>query len=188
MTNSTEKEDFAMREEWRDVAGYEGYYQISNLGRIKGAPRQACNGSILKQHLSTTGYPTVSLSVGCVAKHKTVHRLLAEAFIPNPNNLPEVNHINGDKTDYRLSNLEWCSHRENMQHAVMTGLLDPLKSQKISAAKMRKTVVRDDGAVFASLHEAAEKSGTCAGNVCKVLKGIRPLANGHSFEYVEDAS
>ena len=175
-----------MREEWRDIRGYEGYYQVSNFGNVRGIARRGCSGKVLKPSLSTTGYPFVVLSVGCEAKSRKIHRLVAEAFVPNPDGLPEVNHINGDKEDFRIENLEWVTHKENLQHAARTGLWRPRESQKASAELKKKAVVRSDGALFASLHDAAKESGTCAGNVCKVLKGIRPRAGGYSFSYYEE--
>lgn len=174
-----------MREEWRPVVGYEGYYEVSNLGNVRGVCRQGCAGKVLKPSLTTTGYPFVVLSVGCETKSKRVHRIVAEAFIPNPDNMPEVNHINGDKADYSIGNLEWCSHIDNMRHAVRSGLWNPSKAQQLSVKSKRKSVVRNDGERFESLREAADKSGTTAGNVCKVLKGIRQHANGYSFGYEE---
>jgi len=111
-------------EEWRDIPGYEGLYQVSNLGRVKSLARTVSNGHksnrfmkerILKPGLmGYTGYYSVSLS----SKTFTVHRLVAKVFKLNPDNLPEVNHIDQDKTNNQESNIEWVSCKENTTHGV----------------------------------------------------------------------
>ena len=103
---------------WRDIAGYEGLYQVSNCGRVKSFYR---GGRILKQSLKR-GYMFVELYLNTNGKIHIVHRLVAQAFIPNPLNKLEVNHINGIKTDNRVENLEWVTRSENEQHAYDTGL------------------------------------------------------------------
>ena len=107
-----------------DIPGFEGY-QVSNHGRVKSKKR----AKILKPYL-TRGYPRVSLynNLGR-RKCKLVHRLVAEAFIPNPDNKSDVNHINGCKTDSNVSNLEWVSASENMAHAHNNGLRPILNTQ-----------------------------------------------------------
>ena len=110
-------------EYWQDVQDYEGY-QISNHGRV----RNKKTGKILKPYL-TRGYLRVSLYNELGRKCKLVHRLVAEAFLPNPNNKPDVNHINGCKTDANACNLEWVSASENMSHAHSNGLRPVLNTQ-----------------------------------------------------------
>ena len=110
---------------WKDVVGYEGYYQVSNLGRIRSCEREAIcknkslrtvKSKILKQHLDNYGYCIISLSLNNKKHTKTIHRLVAEAFIPNLENKPTVNHINETKTDNRVLNLEWATHAEQACH------------------------------------------------------------------------
>jgi len=99
-----------MKEVWKDIKGYEGLYQVSNLGRVRNA-----DGHVHTPKKHNKGYYHVHLSDGHdKIKAKLVHRLVAEAFIPNPNNYPCVNHINEHKTDNRAENLEWCTHSVNM--------------------------------------------------------------------------
>lgn len=106
-----------MGEIWRDIDGYEGKYQVSNWGRVRNVKRNI----IIKPYLNHKGYEKVSLSRGTKGntdKHR-VHRLVALAFIPNPNDLPQVNHKDGNKRNNSVSNLEWCTNLQNAQHAAL---------------------------------------------------------------------
>jgi hypothetical protein len=115
-------------EVWKDIPDYEGY-QASNLGNIRSVDRKVKNsngreyyvkGTSIKKTLSKNGYYVVRLTKAKLERF--VHRLVGFAFIPNPENKPQINHINGVKTDNRLENLEWCTNRENIEHARVTGL------------------------------------------------------------------
>lgn len=116
-----------MTEVWKEVKGYEGLYQVSNLGSVKSLDRMIENrqgvfrfyaGKMLSPTLDTCGYPMVRIR----SKRATVHRLVAEAFIPNIENKETVNHLNGIKHDNRVENLCWATRSENMVHAFETGL------------------------------------------------------------------
>lgn len=113
-----------MKEIWRDIKDYEGLYQISNFGRVKSLPRNGTISTerILKPLLTGRGYYKVTLSKHNKAKYPSIHRLVAEAFILNPDNLPQINHKDGNKTNNKVGNLEWCTSLENVKHSIYTGL------------------------------------------------------------------
>lgn len=109
-----------MQEEWRPVVGYEKFYEVSNIGRVRSIKRNGTNGKVLAKILDNDGYHIVCLMVK-QRKNKKVHRLVAEAFIPNPENKPQINHINNIRDDNNVSNLEWATALENNQHMVKQG-------------------------------------------------------------------
>lgn len=120
-------------EEWKPIKGFEGLYEISSIGRVKslsrlidrgGKPNYVRKERMLMTPLDRYGYKKVSLSKNKVRKHTTVHRLVAEAFISNPKELPEVNHKDGDKLNNHKNNLEWCTGEYNMKHARSNNLID----------------------------------------------------------------
>lgn len=143
-----------MEEIWKDIKNYEGIYQISNLGRVKRLSSKDSRNhlrkeKILKPALNSCGYYHIGLSKDGIYKKKTIHRMLMETFIPNPNNLPEINHINEIKTDNSLSNLEWCTHYQNMNSGTVEkrALINSLRTKylkKIMSKKERIKMKRDD--------------------------------------------
>jgi len=112
-------------EVWVDIKGWEGLYQISSFGRVKSLARHrrhSCKGDIILKGSIRNQYLGVNLKDKGKEKAKSVHRLVAEAFLPNLHNLPQINHIDGDKLNNTLSNLEWCDASENQIHAIKLGL------------------------------------------------------------------
>ena len=114
-----------MIEEWRSIEGYEGLYEVSNTGRVRSVDRyvkvgyggyRLHKGKILKLELCNCGYYSVEITYKYKRNHFYVHRLVAEAFIPNPDNLAQVNHKDEDKTNNNVENLEWCNRKYNMNY------------------------------------------------------------------------
>lgn len=145
-----------MQEIWKPIPGAEAFYEISNFGRIKGLPRQRRGVSkagreflrnipefILKPAMLNSGYFSARLTTesGEKASGQLVHRIVASAFVPNPKNLPWVNHKDGVKTNNHAENLEWCTPSENMIHAVGAGLIPILVGSQRGTAKLNEDKV-----------------------------------------------
>lgn len=118
-----------MKEVWKPIENYEGLYEVSNIGNVRSLPRvvrgnygstQPKRGRMLKHSIDKDGYHQVVLSKDAKTKHYRVHRLVAMAFIPNPNNHPQINHINEKVDDNRVENLEWVTCTQNINHGSRT--------------------------------------------------------------------
>ena len=114
-----------MEEIWKDIEGYEGLYQVSNLGRVKslerynlGIKNKYIKERFLKQHPDGKGYLMVWLYKGTKRKTMKVHRLVAKTFIPNPKQKPQIDHINAERQDNRVENLRWCTEKENSNNPI----------------------------------------------------------------------
>lgn len=167
---------------WKDIKGYEGKYQVSNLGNVRGK-------KVLSPKINKNGYKEVSLYNG---KQKSfyIHRLVAEAFIPNGNKLPQVNHINGDKTNNCVDNLEWISNYDNIQHSIRTGLRDIQTIANITKEKCGKKIKqydRDGNYIreWLTIREASRELGIERQAIIKVCKGKHKSTNNFIFKYVE---
>ncbi|WAX14850.1 DNA endonuclease [Enterococcus phage EF36P1] len=162
-----------MEEVWKDVAGYEGLYQVSNLGRVK----RATTGKVLKGYKNTTEYLGVNLCKN--GKHKThkIHRLVAQAFIPNPENKPQVNHIDEDKTNNMASNLEWMTAKENSNHGT--------RNERISIPIIANNLKTGEFREFYGSRDCARQLGLNQSNITDVLKGRYKQTGGYVFEYAK---
>ena len=178
-------------EEWRDVEGFEGLYQVSNKGKVRSLDRTVTTsrygkplsmtkrGKVLKTITDRRGYIGVQLSKEGKPYTFKVHRLVARAFLPNAEGLQEVNHIDGNKRNNDIQNLEWCTRGHNIRHAFRTGLIKK-ENMRSNAKKVR----RSDGVVFNSLTEAAKESGTHISDVSMCCHGTLAHTAGYGFEFV----
>lgn len=190
-----------MSEIWKDVVGYEGFYEVSNLGNVRGVNRvhfrRDTSGReypvhvpsrLLRKKDNTNGYYRVTLSKDNHTKQVFVHRLVAEAFVQKTPDCDYVDHINADRHDNRASNLQWISQGDNIHYSYVRGnrvpifQLHPDFIEKANVAA-KKPVIRDDGVVFQSVTEAAKAMGVSHGCVCHCLKGRCKTVKGHSFKY-----
>jgi hypothetical protein len=163
---------------YKDVVGYEGIYQVSNLGNVKSLHKKSLNGFVLKP-LKSHGYCRVGLFDN---KHKyfMIHRLVALAFIPNPNHYPFINHINGIKNDNRVENLEWVTHSQNILHAFKTGLKSNKKGDNNPQSK--KVINIETGEIYNSTVTLSLKSGIPRGTLRKWL--CIPSQNKSNYRYL----
>ena len=190
-----------MEEIWKDIAGYEGKYQVSNMGRVRSLDRlvpAACalskgnqvvnylrKGVILKPHIAgKSGYQYVALSIGDKPKNYTVHRLVARAFVQNFNNKPEVNHIDEDKSNNRADNLEWVTRIENEHHGT--------KIKRGALNRDRKAVEALDeygnvAGTYDCITDAAKAIGISISTIWQVCNKIRncKTAGGYRWRYKE---
>ena len=152
-----------MKECWRDIPGYNGEYKISNFGRVlslKGSRER-----IRPSFKNSRGYYVISLSKNGVHKTFKVHRLVAEAFLQNPKKLPQVNHIDGDKRNNNINNLEWATSKENIRHSI-----EVLGNIPACMREPKKVRCIETGVVYESLKSAADSLGGSSSNLCNLLK------------------
>jgi hypothetical protein len=171
------------QEVWKSIPGYEGLYEVSSYGRVRALDRvqpgpwgvQLYPGQLKKAYRIPAGYMRVRLSRADKAKTLSVHRLVALAFLPNLPGLEQVNHKNGIKADNRVENLEWCTRRENMQHAFTTGLHNnpPRPVRCITT-----------GVVYPSVTFAARQLGLDPSNISSCLRGKLKTTGKLRFEKV----
>ena len=159
-------------EVWKDVAGYEGYYKVSNKGNVfsvgrRGADGRKYGGTTLKPAHNGRGYFYVALYKNGTSERKSVHRIVAEAFIPNPNGFSEVNHKDEIKTNNYVENLEWCTRKYNVNYGTAIERATQTQSKKVMAVNVETGEVL----TFNSINEAGRK-GYNSGNVSLACRGI----------------
>jgi DNA-directed RNA polymerase specialized sigma subunit len=137
-----------MTEVWKNISDYEGVYQVSNMGRIKSLRRLDSIGKSRKERLlisipNAEGYIRTELNKNGKRHMFSTHRLVAKAFLANPTNKPQINHLDGNKQNNLLSNLEWCSPSENIIHAHKNGLSKPVKGEQVGTHKLSEKEAKE---------------------------------------------
>lgn len=178
-------------EKWKDIIGYEGLYQVSNLGRVKSLNyRNTGEEKIRKLVIDKYGYFVIPLRVNGKSKQHFVHRLVALTFIPNPDNLPQIDHINTDRTDNRVENLRWCTAKENSNNPLTIDKKRKNPRYGVTGVNnVSSTVVMqfsNDGKFIKKwncITDVQRELGINRGNVIKCCKGKRKSAGGYIWRY-----
>lgn len=177
-------------EVWKPIKDYEGLYEVSNLGNVRSLPRNNTKGKILKQSKQTQGYKFVYLCKNGKNKKYTVHRLVAEAFIPNPNNYPNVNHkipVNKEVCINSVDNLEWCTQSHNIKEAFRIGTAKPTWFKKYGKNHNRAKKVNQydlDGNFIRTwdcIKEASDKLNICSSGIVMCCKNNKKYNNAGGF-------
>lgn len=167
---------------WKDITGYEGRYQVSNEGRVRSLPVKSTTryygGKVLVQMTDNIGYKVVNLS----RKTYKVHRLVAAAFVDNPNNYPHVNHIDEDKTNNSASNLEWCTPEHNNNHGTRNKRISQNAGRKVVQYDMQGNEIR----TWDSIAKAAKHYGVARTTICGCCAGRQHTSCGYIWRYAEE--
>ena len=183
-----------MEEIWKDIEGYEGLYQVSNLGRVRSLDRMVeysdgtkrlHRGRVLKAAADKDGYDRVILSTPSGHKNRLVHRLVAQAFIPNPEHLPEVNHKDENKRNNVVSNLEWCTDKYNVNYG--TGLKRRADTQRNDPDQSKPVIqYTKDGqkvAEYPSIGEAVRQTGMKKDTISRSCRGLQRYCHKYYFRF-----
>lgn len=177
-----------MTEIWKDIKGYEGLYQVSNHGNVKSIDRIVCyrsgrealhRGRLLIQHQRTGGYMYVVLSRGNMQKAYRVHRLVADAFVENPDNKPMVNHLDENNKNNMACNLEWCTHAENINYGTRTE-----RAAYTRKMNSRPFICIETGETFRTQAECRRIMEKKLIHLSDVLNGRREKCEGLHFEFI----
>lgn len=176
-----------MEEVWKDIKNFEGKYQVSNLGNVKSLDfvyidknnkKYIHKGRILKHKKISNGYLCVDL--GKNYPNRNIHRLVAEAFIPNPNNYPCVNHKDENPKNNNVDNLEWCTYKYNRNYGTVNEKLIKAFGKRIKQIDKSGNVVK----IYNSVHQASREIGNkTASNISKCCLGKRNYVKGYRWEY-----
>ena len=158
---------------WKDIKDYEGLYQVSNTGKIRNTKTKY----ILKPVTQSNGYMKVCLTKNRVQKNRTIHRLVAETFIPNTSNLPCINHKDEDKTNNQVDNLEWCDNKYNLNYGT--------RNERAAKSLGKKVKCVETGIIYTSINQAEKQTGINSRSISKVCKGTRYTAGGYHWKFVQ---
>lgn len=169
---------------WKDIQGYEGKYQISNLGRVKSLGNSKTKKEkILAQTTDSFGYCKVGLYKDGKKKTVKVHRLVADAFIENKNSLPIINHKDENPSNNEATNLEWCDHTYNNNYGTRN---ERMSQSNINNPKRSKPILCvETDTRYVSVHEASRKLNINYGNLCRALKYKEKTCGGYHWDYIE---
>ena len=171
-----------MQEIWKDVVGYEGLYQVSNFGRVKSLDRydkigRKYKGKIIKQVLMKNGYLGLNLCVGGSCKTFYAHRIVASAFLDNPQNLPQINHKDENKQNNFVDNLEWCDSTYNNNYGTARERANIKKYIPVYCIELNKR--------YDSMKQAGEEMGVPRGNIGKACRGVNKSSAGYHWRYAD---
>ena len=181
---------------WKPISGYEGFYEVSNLGRIRSLERivecsdgrkRKIKDRTLKGSSYSGGYSGVTLHKDGCAKFVNIHRIVAEAFVPNPLEKEEVNHKDENPSNNHASNLEWVTHKENLNFGTRT---ERARKAIVEAQGRAVWQLSRDGelvAEYESLSAAGNATGTHVANITKCAKGVYKTAGGYIWKYKNEA-
>lgn len=173
-----------MAEIWKHIKGFEGLYEVSNLGRVKSLERFHAKERILKPMLTVWGYARVQLYKNRSSKKFTIHRLVAEAFIPNLEQKPHINHIDENRLNNTVENLAWCTAKENNNHGthiqklVQANKNHPAKSKTVACYAKNGFFVR----TYPSIREAERQTGIFNQSIVQCCQGKRKTAGGYVWK------
>lgn len=181
-------------EQWREIKGYEGRYEVSDCGNVRSlvfySPKRneymkRKYPRLLRQNTTHDGYKRVSLSDKCKMKSFTVHRLVAFAFLPNPNNYPAVNHKDENTANNHVENLEWCSNKYNSNYGTLPQRISTRLYEHHHLAKpvVQMSLNGEVIATFPSTREAARTVGVRCENITRCCKGKYHQAAGYKWKY-----
>lgn len=184
-------------EEWKQVVGWEDFYMVSSYGRFLSLPRnvkraydriETSKHKLLKYHLAGRGYAAICLCVDGRKERRYIHRMVAEAFLKNKDNKPQIDHIDGDKLNNKVSNLRWCTNSENQ--------INPITSKKKSFSRSGKeypklfvpivAIDEEKNVVHFKSFKEAKRYGFDKSNIHKVLKGGKNRYKGYRWMYLSD--
>lgn len=190
-----------MQEIWRDIKGFEGIYQISNIGNIRSLTRKVktfngfrtSKGQILKPQKTNTGYYSIDLRLNQKHNYFSVHRLVAETFIPNPNNLPIINHKDSNPLNNNVNNLEWCNQSYNVKYSYINGNAKPtsgcFKKGNIPHNLTKVSQYDKEGnfiKTYSSVRLAAKSINRAPTSIFNCLGGRTKYSAGYIWRYADN--